>query len=35
MLSINRPRLHQTLLWVFPGLLAVFSLLFVMGKWMV
>jgi Gpi18-like mannosyltransferase len=35
MLSINRPRLHQTLLWIFPALLATLSLLFVMGRWMV
>ncbi len=35
MLSINRPRLHQTLLWIFPALLATLSLLFIMGKWMV
>ncbi len=35
LLSIERPRLHQTLLWVFPALLATLSLLFVMGKWMV
>jgi hypothetical protein len=35
LLSIERPRLHQTLLWLFPALLATLSLLFVMGKWMV
>ncbi|BCL84411.1 hypothetical protein ccbrp13_68760 [Ktedonobacteria bacterium brp13] len=34
-LSIKHPRLHQTLLWAFPALLATLSLLFVMGKWMV
>lgn len=35
MLTITRPRLHQALLWIFPALLATFTLLFVMGKWMV
>jgi Gpi18-like mannosyltransferase len=35
MLSINRPRLHQAILWIFPALLATLSLLFVMGRWMV
>jgi Gpi18-like mannosyltransferase len=35
MLSINRPRLHQAILWIFPALLATLSLLFIMGKWMV
>lgn len=35
LLSINHPRLHQTLLWVFPTLLATLSLLFIMGRWMV
>ncbi len=34
-LSLRHPRLHQTLLWVFPALLATLSLLFVMGMWMV
>jgi hypothetical protein len=34
-LSVRFPRLHQTLLWIFPALLATLSLLFVMGKWMV
>lgn len=28
-------RLHQTILWAFPVLLGIFSLLFVLGKWMV
>lgn len=35
LISINRPRLHQMLLWIFPPLLATLSLLFVMGRWMV
>jgi Predicted integral membrane protein len=35
MIGIKHPRLHQTLLWIFPILLATLSLLFVMGKWMV
>lgn len=35
LLGINRPRLHQALLWIFPALLATLSLLFVMGRWMV
>ncbi len=35
LLGLEHPRLHQTLLWVFPALLATLSLLFVMGKWMV
>jgi hypothetical protein len=34
-LGIRFPRLHQTLLWIFPALLATLSLLFVLGKWMV
>lgn len=34
-LSIRFPRLHQTLLWIFPALLATLSSLFVIGKWMV
>lgn len=34
-LSIRFPHLHQTLLWIFPALLATLSLLFIMGKWMV
>jgi Gpi18-like mannosyltransferase len=33
--GVRFPLLHQTLLWVFPALLATFSLLFIMGKWMV
>lgn len=35
LLGIEHPRLHQTILWAFPALLATLSLLFVMGKWMV
>ncbi|GAC1358651.1 MAG: hypothetical protein PVS3B1_06710 [Ktedonobacteraceae bacterium] len=35
LLGIEYPRLHQTLVWIFPALLATLSLLFVMGKWMV
>jgi len=34
-LGLRCPRLHQTLLWIFPALLATLSLLFVMGKWLV
>ncbi len=34
-LGIRHPRLHTTLVWVFPALLATLTLLFVMGKWMV
>lgn len=34
-LSVRFPCLHQTLLWIFPALLATLSLLFIMGKWMV
>lgn len=34
-LGIRHPRLHQVLIWAFPGLLAILSLIFVMGKWMV
>jgi Gpi18-like mannosyltransferase len=34
-LGAEHPRLHQTILWAFPALLATLSLLFVMGKWMV
>jgi Gpi18-like mannosyltransferase len=29
------PRLHEALIWIFPILLSTFSLLFVLGKWMV
>ncbi len=35
LLGAKHPRLHQTILWVFPALLATLSLLFIMGKWMV
>jgi Gpi18-like mannosyltransferase len=35
LISLHRPRLHQTLLLLFPILLATLSLLFVMGRWMV
>lgn len=34
-LGLRQPRLHQVLLWVFPILLAVFSMLFITNKWMV
>ncbi len=34
-LGIRHPRFHQALLWIFPALLAVLSLLFVTNKWMV
>lgn len=34
-LGIKHPRLHQTLLIIFPVLLATLSTLFLMGKWMV
>lgn len=34
-LGIRHPRLHQTLLWAFPALLATLGLLFVMNSWMV
>jgi Gpi18-like mannosyltransferase len=34
-LGVHFPRLHQTLLWIFPALLTTLSLLFIMGKWMV
>jgi Gpi18-like mannosyltransferase len=29
------PRLHEAIIWIFPMLLSIFSLLFVLGKWMV
>ena len=35
MLGVKHPRVHQALLLLFPVLLAIFSLLFVMGRWMV
>ncbi len=35
MLGIQKPRLHQTLMLLFPPLLATLSLLFVMNRWMV
>jgi len=35
MLSIRYPRLHQTLMLIFPTLLAILSILFVMNRWMV
>ncbi len=35
LLSVQHARVQQTLVWVFPALLATLSLLFVMGKWMV
>ena len=35
LISLHKPRLHQTLLLLFPILLATLSLLFVMGRWMV
>jgi Gpi18-like mannosyltransferase len=34
-LGIRYSRLHEVLLWVFPPLLGIFSLLFLLGKWMV
>src|SRR6266700_3178352 len=35
MISTKHPRLHQTLMIIFPALLAVLSILFVMNRWMV
>jgi Gpi18-like mannosyltransferase len=35
LISLQKPRLHQALLLLFPILLATLSLLFVMGRWMV
>jgi Gpi18-like mannosyltransferase len=35
LISLQKPRLHQTLVLLFPILLATLSLLFVMGRWMV
>lgn len=35
MLGVKHPRLHQTLMIIFPALLATLSILFLMGKWMV
>ncbi|MDQ6643459.1 MAG: hypothetical protein M3Y76_03340, partial [Chloroflexota bacterium] len=35
MLGIKHPRLHQTLLLIFPALLATLSILFIMNRWMV
>lgn len=35
MLSVQHPRLHQTLLVIFPTLLATFSILFIMNRWLV
>ncbi|MHB8596949.1 MAG: mannosyltransferase family protein [Ktedonobacteraceae bacterium] len=35
MLGAKHPRVHQTLILLFPVLLATLSLLFVMGRWMV
>jgi hypothetical protein len=35
LLGIQRPRLHQALMLLFPPLLATLSLLFVMNRWMV
>lgn len=34
-LGVKHPRLHQTLLIIFPALLVTLSILFLMGKWMV
>lgn len=34
-LSTQRPRLHQTLILIFPALLAIFSIAFLMNHWMV
>ncbi|GCE13015.1 mannosyltransferase family protein [Tengunoibacter tsumagoiensis] len=35
LLGIQHPRFHQALVWIFPGLLATLSLIFVMNLWMV
>jgi hypothetical protein len=35
MLSLQKPRLYQALMLLFPILLATLSLLFVMNRWMV
>ncbi len=35
LLGQRYPRLHEAILWVFPVLLGIFSLLFVLGRWMV
>jgi Gpi18-like mannosyltransferase len=35
LLGQRYPRLHEAILWIFPALLGIFSLLFVLGKWMV
>ncbi len=35
MIGIKHPRLHQTLLMVFPAFLATLSILFIMHRWMV
>jgi hypothetical protein len=35
MLGIKHPRFHQAMQILFPALLAVLSLLFVMNRWMV
>jgi len=35
LLGQRYPRLHETILWSFPPLLLILSLLFVLGKWMV
>jgi Gpi18-like mannosyltransferase len=35
MITTKRPRLHQALMIIFPSLLAILSILFVMNRWMV
>jgi hypothetical protein len=35
LLGQRYPRLHEAILWIFPTLLGIFSLLFVLGRWMV
>jgi Gpi18-like mannosyltransferase len=35
LLGQRYPRLHEAILWIFPALLGILSLLFVLGKWMV
>jgi hypothetical protein len=35
MLSVKHPRLHQSMMMIFPLLLATLSLIFIMNKWMV
>jgi hypothetical protein len=35
LLGQRYPRLHEAILWIFPAMLGILSLLFVLGKWMV